>query len=529
MRVAVVSKGDDDLLKLDGRRGWHFLQNEKGEYAGYYPADSAEAIARLEALREKGAEFLLFPATALWWLEHYTEFKRHLQSRYSEVVCQEDVCLIYALSGSISQHQRMTDITLQPNGASSRTDNGHGYDDSVPNQTILNDSRPVGSELVTRSSHDSLNGFLTKSEEERDVKLIAFYLPQFHPIPENNAWWGEGFTEWTNVANARPLFPEHYQPHLPADLGFYDLRLPEVRQAQAELAQEYGIYGFCYYHYWFHGKRLLEYPFNEVLKSGKPDFPFCLCWANEPWSRRWDGRPRDVLQSQSYSDEDDHAHISCLIPALKDPRAIKIEGKPLFLVYQARELPRPSRTTETWRREVRKAGLEGIYLVAVETGWDAGWDATQEGFDAKVLFMPQFSILRTIPRTPIAEKENLQVYDYQQAWPILANPKPVPYRRYNTVFPSWDNSPRTGHNAIVLHNSTPEAYEQWLRHAIAKSRTLPADHRLVFINAWNEWGEGAHLEPDMRHGSAYLEATRRAAIFSRLGPKAPSIRQRHTD
>jgi hypothetical protein len=214
------------------------------------------------------------------------------------------------------------------------------------------------------------------------------------------------------------------------------------------------------------------------------------------------------------------------MPALRDPRAIKVEGKPLFLVYRAQELPDPARTTETWRREVLNAGLKGIYLIAVETGWyrDPGWDATQEGFDARVLFMPQFTTLATMPRIPIFGKENLQVYDYQQAWPILANPDPVPYRRYDTVFPSWDSSPRKGDSATVLHNSTPEAYEQWLSHAITRAQEEAADHRIVFINAWNEWAEGAHLEPDIRHGHAYLEATRRALLSQQ--PRGSSLRMR---
>src|SRR5688572_21951699 len=294
---------------------------------------------------------------------------------------------------------------------------------------------------------------------DTDIAALAFYLPQYHPIPENDAWWGRGFTEWTNVARARPLFSGHYQPHLPADLGLYDLRLGEVREAQVELASAHGLHGFCYYHYWFGGKRLLERPFDDVLRSGEPDFPFCLCWANEPWSRRWDGRPEELLQPQTYGEADDVAHIAWLMPALRDPRAIKVEGKPLFLVYQGRDLPDPAGTIGTWRREVAAAGLDGIYLLSVETGWDAGWDATAVGFDAKVLFQPQFSLLRSTPRLPVPGRVNLQVYDYQRTWPALANPDPVAYRRYETVFPSWDNSPRRGDHAVVVHDSTPEAYE----------------------------------------------------------------------
>jgi hypothetical protein len=189
------------------------------------------------------------------------------------------------------------------------------------------------------------------------VRLIAFYLPQFHPIPENDDWWGKGFTEWRNVVQAKPLFPGHYQPHLPADLGFYDLRVPETRQAQADLAREYGIHGFCYYHYWFKGRRLLERPFNEVLTSGQPDFPFCLCWANESWTRAWDGQSGVILMKQEYSEEDDYQHIRWLSNVFRDKRYIRYEGKPLFLVYRVRDLPNPLQTTEIWRNEARRAGI----------------------------------------------------------------------------------------------------------------------------------------------------------------------------
>jgi glycosyltransferase involved in cell wall biosynthesis len=340
------------------------------------------------------------------------------------------------------------------------------------------------------------------------VRLIAFYLPQFHPLPENDAWWGEGFTEWRNVVSASPQFPGHYQPQLPADLGFYDLRCAETRQSQADLARDYGIHGFCYYHYWFHGKRLLERPFEEVLSSGSPDFPFCLCWANDPWSRRWDGRTQDLLQAQTYSSADDVAHILALLSALCDRRAIRVGERPLFLVYRANDLPEPARTTSIWREEARRAGLPGLFLVAVETAWDLGWDATRFGFDAKVLFQPQFRFLRDhLPRIPIAGNDQLRVHNYAAVWPRLARMDPVDYTRFETVCPGWDNTARMGGSAVVLHGSTPAEYGCWLEGAVRRALVQPPDQRLVFVNAWNEWGEGCHLEPDTRHGLAYLEET----------------------
>jgi lipopolysaccharide biosynthesis protein len=224
------------------------------------------------------------------------------------------------------------------------------------------------------------------------ARLIAFYLPQYHPIPENDAWWGKGFTEWTNVTKAKPLFPGHLQPHLPADLGFYDLRLPEVRQAQADLAREYGINGFCYYHYWFNGKQLLERPFDEVLTSGVPDFPFCLCWANENWTRRWDGEEQEVLAAQKYSLEDDLEHIRALMPAFKDRRYLKIHGKPIFLVYQIQMLPSAEATANIWRDEAVKAGLPGLYLCFVTSiSRMAQVDPSTVGFDAVIEFPPAAS------------------------------------------------------------------------------------------------------------------------------------------
>lgn len=353
-----------------------------------------------------------------------------------------------------------------------------------------------------------------------DVRTIAFYLPQFHPIPENDKWWGKGFTEWTNVTKARPLFPGHYQPHLPADLGFYDLRLPEARQAQADLAREYGIHGFCYYHYWFNGRRILERPFNEVLASGKPDFPFCLCWANENWTRAWDGGESNTLLSQNYTHEDDRFHIQSLIPVFEDPRYIRVNGKPLFLVYRTGLLPSPRHTAEVWREEVERAGLGDICLVRVESHADIT-DPTDIGFNASVEFapfngetMPPMAktafgkfLLRLGLLEPAFQKH--AIFDYRDmAISMMRRPDPS-FTRFHCVSPGWDNTARRKDGGMILTGQTPNTYQDWLLKVIDRTRQkYTGDERIIFINAWNEWAEGNHLEPDMKWGRAFLEATR---------------------
>jgi len=354
------------------------------------------------------------------------------------------------------------------------------------------------------------------------VKLIAFYLPQFHPIPENDNWWGKGFTEWTNVVTAKPLFKGHYQPHIPSNLGFYDLRTAETRQAQADLAKEFGIYGFCYYHYWFNGKKLLERPFNNVLQSGKPDFPFCLAWANETWSRKWHGMEEDILLSQTYGgDEDDISHIRWLIKAFKDYRYISIYNKPIFLVYRADKLLNPSRTVEIWRNEVEKAGFKGIYLISIETSFNPNWNPISAGFDASLVFQPQFHKLiqlkqnKSIIKNLInkLKKHNSRlIFDYKKYWNYLDEFEDVNFYRYFTVCPRWDNTPRRRNSPFILNNSTPEEYYKWLVKVIKRVINQPDDQRIVFINAWNEWAEGNHLEPDLKYGLKYLEITKKALL-----------------
>jgi lipopolysaccharide biosynthesis protein len=343
-----------------------------------------------------------------------------------------------------------------------------------------------------------------------DLRYLAFYLPQFHPIPENDQWWGEGFTEWTNVVRAVPSFPGHHQPHAPERaLGYYDLRDPGIRTLQAKLARDHGIDGFIYYHYWFAGRRLLEQPFNEVLASGEPDFPFCLCWANESWTRTWDGLGSTVLVAQTYGDEDDRAHIRWLGGAFADRRYIRVGGRPLFLVYLASSLPDPRRTTDIWRDEARRAGLGELYLCRVEAVGDRG-DPTALGFDASVEFQPDW--LRSGPRLSTAtDGIEPTVYSYPVTAELARTNGPTPYKRYRCVMPGWDNSPRRGRAATVFAGSAPERYQRWLASVRDEFRPYSPDENLVFVNAWNEWGEGNHMEPDERWGRAYLEAHAKAA------------------
>ena len=343
------------------------------------------------------------------------------------------------------------------------------------------------------------------------ARLIPFYLPQFHPIPENDQWWGRGFTEWTNAARAKPLFPGHYQPHVPADLGFYDLRVPETRAAQAEMARAYGVEGFCYYHYWFAGKRILERPFDEVLKTGEPDFPFCLCWANQTWTGIWHGAPNRVLIEQTYPGEDDHrAHFENLLPAFRDPRYIRVDGKPLFVLYQPNEIPDAPNTLRLWRDMARRAGLPGLYLV----GNDVGSKTPSElGLDALTAY-------RLPPRRPwVSRRDPVKwlrrryelwagrptVYRYEEVLPTLLPPETAGVENFPCMIPNWDNTPRSGGNGLVLHESTPELFRRLALLAYERVRDREREHRIVFIKSWNEWAEGNVLEPDSVYADKMLK------------------------
>lgn len=366
------------------------------------------------------------------------------------------------------------------------------------------------------------------------MKVISFYLPQYHPIPENDLWWGKGFTEWVSVAQARPRFRGHHQPQIPADLGFYDLRLEEARIAQAALAAEYGISGFCYYHYWFNGKMLLERPFNEVLQSGKPDFPFCLCWANENWTRAWGGLDKEILMKQEYGTADRIEHIRWLCKAFEDPRYIRVNRKPLLLIYRTDNISDLPERISDWRRVTREHGFPGLYLCSVRSNFNQmeERDAIGAGFDAVVEFQPYFKDLpkRSLSvflklalrnrynkivsglglqsRFPLVNENNIYSYN-KLADRAMARPHPSDYVKFPCVTPSWDNSARR-RAANIIQNDNPEKFKEWLIHAFGRAQKYDGDEKIVFINAWNEWAEGCHLEPDVRNGKKFLSAIKNA-------------------
>lgn len=360
---------------------------------------------------------------------------------------------------------------------------------------------------IKNSDYVDYRSHVGEDGKER-IKAIAFYLPQFHPIPENDKWWGRGFTEWTNVSKAIPQFVGHYQPRLPGELGFYDLRVPEIQQRQVELARNYGIYGFCFYYYWFAGKRLLEKPLDQFVSNPKIDFPFCICWANENWTRTWDGLQNDILIGQTHSFENDKRFIEDISPLLRNDKYIKIDGRPLILVYRASLLEEPKIISEYWREYCLNNGLGNPYLVTTKAfGFS---DPISIGFDALAEFPPLNIPYESINRTIKFLNKNYSgyVYDYLELLKKNIDPVMSEYRLFRGVTPSWDNESRKPGRGNSFINSTPKLYQRWLEQISYEERNnYPRDENLVFINAWNEWAEGAYLEPDRKFGYAYLEAT----------------------
>jgi len=350
------------------------------------------------------------------------------------------------------------------------------------------------------------------------VRLIAFYLPQFHAIAENDEWWGEGFTEWTNVTKAVPRFTGHYQPRLPGALGFYDAARPEILARQAEMAKRYGVAGFCFHHYWFGGRRVLEKPLEMLLAHPEIDLPFCVNWANENWTKRWDGKDSEILLEQRHSADDDLAFARSLEPLFRDKRYIRIDGRPLFLVYRPSLFPNMRETVERWRGHFKATGFGDPYIVTVQTHGSA--DPSEYGMDAAAGF-PPFWTCFDIPMRNDLEFLDPRFYGAVRHYALLADSVIAGYAQDRRVFPgitpSWDNEARRPGRPTCFSGSTPALYGRWLRAACAASmRAFAGDERLVFVNAWNEWAEGAYLEPDLHFGFAYLAETRR--ILDSLTP-----------
>lgn len=382
------------------------------------------------------------------------------------------------------------------------------------------------------------------------ARIIALYLPQFHPIPENDKWWGPGFTEWTNVAKAKPLFRGHHQPRIPADLGFYDLRLAETREQQAMLAREAGIEGFCYYHYWFGGGRqLLERPFNEVVASGKPDFPFCICWANHTWSNKtWNRKSAmqqdSVLMEQTYpGTEDDIAHFNSLLPAFRDPRYMTVDGKLIFVIYDPLKFINIERFIETWRKLAEKNGLPGFHFVGMtpstltlrvaadgsrqrvmpnlKSSAKIFKDVLDLGFDSvnsfgkrrgEMLYEGKWkNLAKTILRHVGLPTGSIR-YDYERTVCNYFAPEDSWENVYPTIFPQWDRTPRVSSWDGVYVNATPEKFEKHIRQALELIKDKAPEHRILFLKSWNEWGEGNYVEPDLQWGHGFLDAIHRAVV-----------------
>ena len=343
------------------------------------------------------------------------------------------------------------------------------------------------------------------------IKPIALYLPQFHRIPENDAWWGEGFTEWTNVRNAKPLFPGHYQPHVPhPDVGYYDLSDTEVMRKQTSMAKEYGIHGFCFYYYHFaNGKRLLEKPLNNWLAAKDIDFPFCFAWANENWTRAWDGGEKEVIMPQEYDEVNMVSLVEEMFPAFADERYMRVEGKPVLLVYRAEIIPDVKKITELWRCRAKEHALPGLYLVSMQNFKEQ--NPERMGFDAAVEFAPQNReklkpIRREIISPSVLESSSASFWNMELVADMMTYRARSSYPRLKCVCPSWDNTARRQENGSrVCLNATPALFEQFYRAAVKESVANGLlGNGMLFINAWNEWAEGAHLEPDEKNGYAWL-------------------------
>lgn len=349
-------------------------------------------------------------------------------------------------------------------------------------------------------------------------RIIALYLPQYHPFAENDEWWGKGFTEWTNVARARKLFPGHDQPHIPADLGFYDLRLPEVKEEQAKLAREAGIEGFCYYEYWFgEGRQLMERPFEETVSSGKPDFPFCLAWANHSWYKKlWDpkqpGKDKLLIEQKYPGEKDYEAHFYKLLPAFRDKRYIRVNGKLFYIIYDGLGFKDVANFMTTWRRLAKENGLEGFYFVASDFNSEHREELLGKGFDAT----HNVDHLNIYHKASAFKKAVLtigrkylhipMIYKYRDAIKYMLHPDCRERNVIPVIIPNWDHTPRSGARGLVMTGAKPEYFKRLVKAAINMVKDKPGDEQIIILKSWNEWGEGNYMEPDLEYGHGYINA-----------------------
>lgn len=358
------------------------------------------------------------------------------------------------------------------------------------------------------------------------MKYIAFYLPQYHQIPENDEWWGKGFTEWTNVKKSKKLFLGHYQPREPLNDNYYDLIDENVMREQMKLAKKSGIYGFCFYHYWFCGKKLLEKPLEKMLRDETLDFPFCLSWANEPWTRTWNGdlAAKEVLMPQKYGDKKDwKEHFDYLLEFFKNKNYIMKNGKPVFIIYRLQNIPKYKEMLQYWEELAIANGFEGIYYAQMNTSF--GYLKDSVNVDAVIDFEPH-RILNSIKndnvkwdkkrkikmsirnKCHLLDKILLNRINYDDLCnEMVKDSKVICKDRYYGVFSGFDNSARRKERATIIEGNTPKEFQKYLE--IQTKRSVKENREFVFINAWNEWGEGAYLEPDKKYGYAFLNVIKR--------------------
>jgi hypothetical protein len=354
------------------------------------------------------------------------------------------------------------------------------------------------------------------------ARVIAYYLPQYHPFPENDTWWGKGFTEWTNVARARKLFPGHDQPHIPADLGFYDLRMSEVREEQARLATEAGIEAFCYYEYWFgNGKRLMQTPMEEVIKQGKPAFPFCIAWANHSWyKKRWDpkspGKDELLIEQQYLGEEDYKSHFESLLPAFKDKRYVRVNGKLFYVVYDALHFNDVSTFIEVWRKMAKENGLGDFYFVASDFNSEHRQELLAKGFDAthNVDHLNIYHKSNRLKKAFLTVCRNYfhipMIYKYKNAIKHMINEDCRLKNVIPVIVPNWDHTPRSGSKGLVMTHTSPEYFKKLVEKALEMVKAKPEQERIIMLKSWNEWGEGNYMEPDLEFGHGYINALREA-------------------